>query len=178
MDQEILLMMGEDKEIWAEIQGHEGYEVSSHGRIRSWKRQKGLGKGKGCEWVIDKNSSPHIKSFNLTLSYATVQFHPPEYVHRLVAKTFIPNPYQYTEIDHIDRNKANNHISNLRWCSRIENVLNTKIRKDNTSGYKGVRQTKTGWQACWSIHKKMMTKWFKTKEEAIVYRKKMEELHY
>ena len=43
-------------------------------------------------------------------------------IHQLVAETFIPNPDNYTEIDHIDRNKLNNHYTNLRWVSRFENA--------------------------------------------------------
>jgi hypothetical protein len=42
--------------------------------------------------------------------------------HRLIAETLIPNPYNYPEIDHIDRNKQNNSIDNLRWTNRIENM--------------------------------------------------------
>lgn len=43
-----------------------------------------------------------------------------ENIHRLVAETFIPNPHNYDSVDHKDRNKQNNHVSNLEWCS-IEN---------------------------------------------------------
>jgi hypothetical protein len=42
-------------------------------------------------------------------------------IHRLVAETFIPNPHNYDSIDHKDRNKMNNHVSNLKWCSIEEN---------------------------------------------------------
>lgn len=45
-------------------------------------------------------------------------------VHRLVAIAFLPNPEGFAEVDHIDRNKANNNVSNLRWCSRQTNNLN------------------------------------------------------
>lgn len=43
-------------------------------------------------------------------------------IHRLVAETFIDNPLEKKEINHIDGNKQNNHVSNLEWCSRSENV--------------------------------------------------------
>jgi hypothetical protein len=42
-------------------------------------------------------------------------------IHRLVAETFIHNPNNNDSVDHIDRNKMNNHVSNLRWCSIEDN---------------------------------------------------------
>lgn len=54
-------------------------------------------------------------------------------IHRIIM-----NATCYQKVDHIDGNPLNNQKSNLRICTQIENVRNQKIRKNNTSGYKGV----------------------------------------
>lgn len=46
-------------------------------------------------------------------------------VHRLIAETFVDNPENKAHVDHIDRNKANNDASNLRWVTVSENNYNT-----------------------------------------------------
>ena len=51
--------------------------------------------------------------------------------HRLVAKQFIPNPNNYPCVDHINHQRIDNHISNLRWVSLSDN-------NKNKSFYKGV----------------------------------------
>lgn len=43
-------------------------------------------------------------------------------IHRLVAKTFIPNPNNLPQVNHIDGNKKNNSVDNLEWVSRSGNV--------------------------------------------------------
>lgn len=60
-------------------------------------------------------------------------------VHRIVGGLFLPSPTSPDcEIDHIDRNRTNNHASNLRWVSRDVNTANRGIeiqpRKHNTLG--------------------------------------------
>ena len=45
-----------------------------------------------------------------------------KYAHRLVAKYFISNTDEKTEVNHIDGNKANNHVSNLEWSTKSENM--------------------------------------------------------
>jgi D-Tyr-tRNAtyr deacylase len=51
---------------------------------------------------------------------------------------FIPNPCNKPQVDHIDNNRLNNKISNLRWVTNSENSMNKSLSKDNTSGVKGV----------------------------------------
>ena len=50
-------------------------------------------------------------------------------IHRVVAKAFIPNPYNKPVVDHIDTNRTNNNVLNLRWCTLSENNLNPITQK-------------------------------------------------
>lgn len=76
-----------------------------------------------------------------------------ERLHRVVAKLFIPNPENKPFIDHIDRNKHNNRVDNLRWCTPKENANNPntiEVQKnaakqrwlDYKDSYKNVGYTK------------------------------------
>lgn len=51
-------------------------------------------------------------------------------VHRLLALAFLPNPNDLPTVDHIDRNKNNNTLTNLRWCSYSDNALNKSATDD------------------------------------------------
>ena len=75
-------------------------------------------------------------------------------------------------IDHIDQNKTNNHISNLRWCNKSENSINTGMRKDNKTGHKNISYDKNRNKYMFQIKRngKKHMKRFKTLEEAIEYR--------
>ena len=66
--------------------------------------------------------------------------------HRLIALAFLKNPHNKKEVDHIDRNKLNNCVSNLRWSTHTENQINKPLpkRKNETVGYRHIRKRKNG----------------------------------
>ena len=51
------------------------------------------------------------------------------YYHRILAKHFITNPENLQEVDHIDRDKTNNTLENLRWVNRSQNLKNRNVEK-------------------------------------------------
>ena len=81
------------------------------------------------------------------------------------------------DIDHINRNKLDNRVCNLRVCKRSTNCINTDSRKDNTSGKKGVSYDKGAmlWHAYINIlGKRINIGYFKKRNEAILARKSKE----
>lgn len=77
--------------------------------------------------VWSKKNSRFLKQNMGTDGYFTVnlgKYSPRQTIHRLIALHYIPNPDNKPFIDHIDRNRINNAISNLRWVTRSENELN------------------------------------------------------
>jgi len=46
--------------------------------------------------------------------------------HKFIAECFILNPNNLTDVNHIDKNKSNNSISNLEWTSHRDNMLHSR----------------------------------------------------
>jgi hypothetical protein len=61
-------------------------------------------------------------------------------IHRLVLLVFIGECPEGMECDHIDRNKANNHIDNLRWVTKYENMMNRSVTLNMTNDEKRLRK--------------------------------------
>ena len=99
-------------------------------------------------------------------------------LHRLLGLTFIPNPLKYKCIDHIDRNRKNNNINNLRWVSHQMNSINKDC--NNPLG-RGITKSRNGEKYnvnLWRNYKKKFIGVFDTNEEAkIAYRHAVEEWH-
>jgi len=97
----------------AALVGYEGhYEVNEQGEIYSLKKKYF---GTKMKYRLDKDGYCIV---NLCLNGIKIT----EKVHRLVAKTFHPNPLNLPEVNHKDANKQNNAKSNLEWCNNQHNI--------------------------------------------------------
>ena len=82
------------------------------------------------------NEEGHVKSTRLKNGYEQVELYFKELrkanhygVHRIVATYYISNPEMKPEVHHKDFNKLNNHVDNLQWVTRKENVNYNKFKK-------------------------------------------------
>ncbi len=108
-------------EIWKPIQGFEGYDISNYGRVRSHDYRK---RGE-CRIL-----STHARLGN----YVKVGLRKGNKryfcrVHRLVAFAFLPPALQgQTQVEHLNCDKRDNRVENLRWCSPKGNMGNPLTR--------------------------------------------------
>ena len=100
------------------ILDYPNYEVSNFGNVRSFKYNE----TRLLKPFIDNHGYLGVK---LCKNNQIIN----KRIHRLVALAFLPNPDNKPEIDHIDRNKTNNVVSNLRWVTSSENNLNRRTRE-------------------------------------------------
>ena len=122
---ELEILKDLDFEMFLPIDGYDNYLVSNFGNVKNSKTNmimKQYNHNKGYKLINLKNNGKW-KSFT---------------VHRLVGNAFLENPDEKPMIDHIDENKANNNVKNLRWATSKDNHYNQGKYKNNTSGFKGV----------------------------------------
>jgi hypothetical protein len=91
-------------EIWKDIPGYNGYKVSSYGRV--------MGKrGNILSTSYDKKGYEYVKISPIR-----------KVVHRLVAISFINNPYNKEQVNHLNGVKNDNRVQNLEWATQSENM--------------------------------------------------------
>ena len=107
---------------WKAIKGYEGlYEISNTGLVKALEKRVDRGK---CH----RTWKSHIKRYGvdnngyLRVSLSKEGVNKTHKVHRLVATAFISNPDKLPQVNHIDGNKQNNHVSNLEWCTQSDNM--------------------------------------------------------
>jgi len=90
-------------------------------------------------------------------------------IHRLVALHYLNNVEGKDFIDHIDRDKTNNKVSNLRWVNRSENQINRMFKNNTNTNHKHISFNNT-YNFRIQRNKKNIAKNFKTLTEALCYK--------
>lgn len=116
-------------EVWRDIEGYEGYyQVSNFGRVRSVERviylhDRESGRIRQPKTIHGKILTNQLNRYGYLR--VNMQKHPQRkahFVHRLVAKEFVPGYCEGMQVNHKDENKQNNHADNLEWVTGKENI--------------------------------------------------------
>lgn len=107
-------------EAWRPVNGFPGYEISNFGSVKSYKHKKAkLLKMHPFDGYFKVKLCNNPKETTVS-------------VHLLVARNWIPNPYNLPEVDHVDCNKKNNYFKNLEWVTKQENLRRCRANGLNT----------------------------------------------
>lgn len=113
--------------IWHSIKGYEGYfEISNKGEVTSVAREAKCGDADNRYRSVKELI---LQQRNTENGYKRISFKGQDgilktfSIHRLVAETFIPNPENKPEVNHIDGDKTNNNHWNLEWVTSSENQI-------------------------------------------------------
>lgn len=113
--------MTQIQEEWRPVVGYEDrYEVSNLGEVRSRPRTMKSRHGTGMGYHL---KGKVLKKVNSSNGYYFVTLGKGKYglIHRLVLEAFVPNPENKPCCDHIDADRHNNYVGNLRWATFSEN---------------------------------------------------------
>lgn len=168
-------------EVWKDIKGYENlYQVSNMGRVRSVdKISKNRWGNYFKKGVIQKERS-NCHGYVCVALYNEQGVRRDFKIHRLVAQTFLPNENNRPVVMHLDNNKKNNVVTNLKWGTYSENTkqaVHDGLLKGRPSIYKG----KKGLEAAYCRPIEMLDlegktlKKFVSIREANVYLGKLEE---
>jgi len=106
-------------EKWKKIEGYDGYEVSNLGNVRRWHRWPNK-EGIVTFTKLKPNKLNKKNYYLIRMSKDGIQ--KAMLLHRIVAKTFLPNPNNYPIVMHLDDNGFNNKVENLKWGTTAENT--------------------------------------------------------
>ena len=124
-------------EIWKEIVENPNYLVSNKGNVKSLITNKILKPKKDKGYLRVHLRVPNNKHFS---------------VHRLVAQAFIPNPENKPCIDHINTDRTDNRVENLRWVTHKENCNNPITIENMREANTGIKNPMFG--KCGILHYK------------------------
>lgn len=131
-------------EYFIPIKNYETYGISNYGNAKDFRSGKIM-----------------TSYVNVSIGgYLQVQLKNPEgfkthRIHRLVAENFLNNTENLEEVDHIDRNRINNKLDNLRWSSRSDNQINKLYKPHENNPYRCIHydspNTAKNPYSCWTI---------------------------
>ena len=108
-------------EVWCSVSGFPNYQISNIGRIR--RTETGI--------IL----SPYNHSEYMRINLITGGNLKRMYIHRLVAMEFIENPLYKPKVDHINGDKTNNCVHNLRWAFDDDDVIRSFLIITDSVGF-------------------------------------------
>jgi len=134
---------GGNMEVWKDIQNYEGlYQVSNLGRIKALAKTYRTGEYYGERYQPEKIIKPFSNYRYLCVDLNKNAVSKKHRVHRIVAITFLENPNNLSEVNHINGDKFDNRAENLEWCTRSHNQLHAYSI--------GLQKVKHGAELTWS----------------------------
>jgi hypothetical protein len=125
--------------------------------------------------VFSKKSNRFLKQTLQTQGYLAVEMRAfgkryCKRIHRLIGEHYIPNPDNKPTIDHMNRDRSDNRIENLRWATMEEQRHNQRKYSTNTSGHRHIQYCKTHKKWKFNHTRPYKNRYFKSKIDAICYK--------